>query len=85
MKRIESLIVKYHQETVGTLALSVDGKVCIKNMICDFFKCTQFFYNSVSIFTVVTFVYPAGMAACCPVKNISGAATMVPATTAPDV
>ena len=28
MKRIESLIVKYHQETVGTLALSVDGKVC---------------------------------------------------------
>lgn len=29
MKRIESLIVKYHQETVGTLALSVDGKVCI--------------------------------------------------------
>ena len=38
MKRIESLIVKYHQETVGTLALSVDGKVCIKNMICDFFN-----------------------------------------------
>ena len=28
MKRIESLIVKYHQETVGILALSVDGKVC---------------------------------------------------------
>lgn len=28
MKRIESLIVKYHQETVGTLALSVDEKVC---------------------------------------------------------
>ena len=54
-------------------------------MICDFFKWTQFFYNSVSIFTVVTFVYPAGMAACCPVKNISGAATMVPATIAPDV
>lgn len=38
MKRIESLIVKYHQETIGTFALSVDGKVCIKNMICDFFK-----------------------------------------------
>ncbi len=28
MKRIKSLIVKYHQETVGTLALSVDEKVC---------------------------------------------------------
>lgn len=28
MKRIEFLIVKYHQETVGILALSVDGKVC---------------------------------------------------------
>lgn len=28
MKRIKSLIVKYHQETIGTLALSVDGKVC---------------------------------------------------------
>lgn len=28
MKRIESLVVKYHQEVVGTLALSVDGKVC---------------------------------------------------------
>ncbi len=28
MKRIDSLIVKYHQEMVGTLALSVDGKVC---------------------------------------------------------
>lgn len=28
MKRIKSLIVKYHQEKIGTLALSVDGKVC---------------------------------------------------------
>lgn len=28
MKHIESLAVKYHQEKVGTLALSVDGKVC---------------------------------------------------------
>ena len=27
MKRIEFLIVKYHQETVGTLALSVHEKV----------------------------------------------------------
>lgn len=28
MKRIDSLIVKYHQEMVGILSLSVDGKVC---------------------------------------------------------
>lgn len=28
MKHIESLAVKYHQEKVGTLALSADGKVC---------------------------------------------------------
>ena len=28
MKRIESLTVKYHHETVGVLALSVDGRVC---------------------------------------------------------
>lgn len=28
MKRTESLTVKYHHETVGTLAMSVDGKVC---------------------------------------------------------
>lgn len=29
MKHIESLAVKYHQEKVGTLSLSADGKVCI--------------------------------------------------------
>ena len=28
MKHIESLAVKYHQEKVGTLTLSADGKVC---------------------------------------------------------
>lgn len=28
MKHIESLTVKYHQEKVGTLSLSADGKVC---------------------------------------------------------
>ena len=28
MKHIESLAVKYHQEKVGTLSLSADGKVC---------------------------------------------------------
>ncbi len=28
MNRIESLVVKYHQQTVGTLALNVDGKLC---------------------------------------------------------
>ena len=28
MKHIESLDVKYHQEKVGTLSLSTDGKVC---------------------------------------------------------
>ena len=28
MKRIDSLVVKYHQKVVGTLALGVDGKVC---------------------------------------------------------
>lgn len=29
MKHIESLAVKYHQDKVGTLSLSADGKVCI--------------------------------------------------------
>lgn len=38
MKRIKSLIVKYHQETIGTLALSVDGKVCIKKYDLRFFQ-----------------------------------------------
>lgn len=28
MKKINSLTVKYHQQTVGTLSLGVDGKVC---------------------------------------------------------
>ena len=28
MKRIDSLVVKYHQQRVGTLALGVDGKSC---------------------------------------------------------
>lgn len=28
MKRIESLVVKYHQQVVGTLTLSIDGKCC---------------------------------------------------------
>ncbi len=28
MKRIDSLVVKYHQQRVGTLALGVDGKAC---------------------------------------------------------
>ncbi len=28
MKQIDSLIVKYHHEVVGTLSLSTDGKVC---------------------------------------------------------
>ena len=28
MKHIESLAVKYHQEKVGTLSMSADGKVC---------------------------------------------------------
>ena len=29
MKHIESLAVKYHQEKVGTLSLSADGKVIV--------------------------------------------------------
>lgn len=29
MKRIESLVVKYHHEVVGTLSLNIDGKCCI--------------------------------------------------------
>lgn len=28
MKRIESLVVKYHQEVVGILSLNIDGKCC---------------------------------------------------------
>lgn len=28
MKRIDSLIVKYHQQTVGVLSLGIDGKCC---------------------------------------------------------
>lgn len=28
MKHIESLAVKYHQEKVGTLSLSANGKIC---------------------------------------------------------